>query len=102
MEHRGSRESYAFANAALAAMTTAYDAYDKGYEDCRKLWKQELAAEREKHIVSEGLLIEANKELRDQLAAEQEQVKNWEAVALSNKRVAENCMAALAKAKEAK
>ena len=34
-----------------------------------------LAAEREKHIVSEGLLIEANKELRDQLAAERKKVK---------------------------
>jgi hypothetical protein len=72
----------AFANAALAAERAAYD---KGYEDCRKLWKQQVEVERERYIELQRqfLYSEETKEfsqLRDQLAAERE---NWK-VAVGN------------------
>jgi hypothetical protein len=66
-------------NAALAAANQA-TAYDKGYEDCRKLWKQELEVERYIELQRQFLYSEETKEfsqLREQLAAERESRERW-------------------------
>jgi hypothetical protein len=83
-------------NAALAAMHT------QGWDDAIRSCGKQLAAERENWKVAVGNLATIARENAEQLAAEREKAKNWEAVALSNKRIAENCMNARAKAKGAK
>jgi hypothetical protein len=95
-------------NAALAAANRKYKPQVLQDSEARvEELERQLAVERKKYkeLQRQFLYSEETKEfnqLREQLAAERVKVKNWEAVALSNKRVAENCMAALAQVKEAK
>jgi hypothetical protein len=102
---QGSQRNTPYSDVADAHNAANQAAYDKGYEDCRKLWKQELEVERENWRVAVGNLATIARENADQLAAERKKVK--ELVGLLE-RVAEiyphltNLKDALAKVKEAK